>query len=91
MKDELSREVSALSAKIDIMMRDIQEIKKFNMEAIQTLTDHENRISNLEKWRNGLNKLNLLNLEYKYSTRSAVIGAATSAGLMIFAKIMGWL
>ncbi len=51
LSESVIQELAKINTKLTILCQDVEELKKFHKETIQSLTNLADRIEHLEKWR----------------------------------------
>jgi len=72
--EEIVRELTKLSTKMDMVCQEMQELKEFNKTAVRKLTVLEERLRSLEEWKDEITRYNRLKQRFSYDLRSAVAG-----------------
>lgn len=72
--NEVVRELTKLSTKMDMVCADISELKTMTRNFLERLTILEERVRSLEDWKDEVTKYDRLKERLKYDFRSAVAG-----------------
>ncbi|MEM0485392.1 MAG: hypothetical protein QXD29_00820 [Thermoplasmata archaeon] len=67
--------IEKLAVKIDIVCSDIRELKNFMREAVERIAVIEERVCDLERWRNEVKEDIRIRMKFIYNLISAMVGA----------------
>jgi len=86
--DEIIRELTKLAVKMDMVCTELTELKEFNKSALQRITILEERVKNLEEWKDEMTRYQRIKTRFSYDLRSAIAGGFAGGGIGAF---LGWL
>lgn len=93
--EQLIKELTKLSTKMDSVGEDIAELKlfmketqSFVREALLKLKDLDYRVTNLEEWKEQITRSERLKKRFTYDLRSAIAGGLAGGGT---GALLAWL